>query len=83
MYSCLYISFSFYFCLKIVRCYSTVLLLHYQSKTLFDFLLFQHRLPNFGSVQKSTSESDQSILRLLICNLPLAANEEPDATCGK
>ena len=83
MYSCLYISFSFCFCLKNVRCYSTVLLLHFQSQTLFDFLLFQHRLPNFGSVQKSTSESDQSILRLQICNLPLAVNEVPEVADGK
>jgi len=29
-------------------------------------------------VQKSTSESDQSILRLQMCNLPLAVNEVPD-----
>ena len=52
MYSCLYISFSFCFCLENVRCNSTVLLLHFQSKTLFAFLLLQHRLPNFVSGQK-------------------------------
>jgi len=83
MYSCLYISFSFCFCLENVRCYSTVLLFHFQSKTLFAFLLFQHSVPNFGSVQKSTSGSDQSILQLLICNLPLAVNEEPEVADGK
>ena len=83
MYSCLYISFSFCFCLKNVRCNSTVLLLHFQSKTLFAFLLFQHSLPNFVSVQKSTSASDQSMLRLRTCNQPLAVNEEPEVPDGE
>jgi len=52
MYSCLYISFSFCFCLENVRCNSTVLVLHFQHKFMFAFLLLQHRLPNFLSGQK-------------------------------